>query len=326
MADLSSHPFAREGETKITQPVVIRMSIYWLQTGAGAIGGYDDKTSMATVTLLLRCTWVDPRLAGRSEDEALPKAGELWRPIMSVWGANFGGAGLAKIDDNGAIAFTATGREIGEVTQVKNLNLEADCSTTANINLFPLDSHFVSMVITLGTSGTATTESVRYSLEDKHSELVLSYDVGTSRIDPNAKVLCRTQEEWITTGVYWSVAQHVSSSSGNTYSDFILGFERKRMPTYMLHKAVYPTLLCAYFGLCTSLVPSSELEGRISLLLSLFLTIYAIQWVTSDRIPRTPELTKVDKLVSGVVVYLVSIATASAALVIAERGGLLDER
>ena len=73
MADLSSHPFAREGETKITQPVVIRMSIYWLQTGAGAIGGYDDKTSMATVTLLLRCTWVDPRLAGRSEDEALVK-------------------------------------------------------------------------------------------------------------------------------------------------------------------------------------------------------------------------------------------------------------
>ena len=75
-----------------------------------------------------------------------------------------------------------------------------------------------------------------------------------------------------------------------------------------------------------SLVPSSELEGRLSLLLSLFLTIYAIQWVTSDRIPRTSELTKADKLVSGVVVYLVSIATSSVALTVADRRMLLEEQ
>ena len=67
----------------------------------------------------------------------------------------------------------------------------------------------------------------------------------------------------MTTGVYWAVGQHVSVASGNAYSDFLIGFERKRTPTYMLHKAVYPTMLCAYFGLCTTLVPSSELEGIV---------------------------------------------------------------
>eukprot|EP01043_Picozoa_sp_COSAG02_P002148 COSAG02_NODE_49_length_45106_cov_298.436177_5_plen_428_part_00 len=325
MADLSAHPYTKVGEVKPTQPVVVRVSIYWMQGSVGLISEYDDKTALATVSFLFRCTWIDPRLVGRPEDEPLPKAGELWRPIAGVWGANFGGTGRATVDDDGVIAFTKSGRETGEVTQVKNVNIEADCSTSADIHNFPLDSHFVSLVVTLGTSGTATTESVRYSLEEKHAELVLSYDAATGGTDPSAKVICRTQEEWVTAGVYWAVGQHVSVATGNAYSDFLIGIERKRTPTYMLHKAVYPTMLCAYFGLCTSLVPSSELEGRLSLLLSLFLTIYAIQWVTSDRIPRTSDLTKVDQLVSVVVVYLVSIATSSVALTIAERGVMLSE-
>lgn len=325
MTDLSCHPYAVAGELTVSKPVVIRVSVYWMQSSAGPISEYDDKTSMATVSFLLRYTWVDPRLAGRPEDEPLPKAGELWRPIAAVWGANFGGTGTATVDDNGAIAFTKTGRETGEVTQVKNVNIEADCSTTADIQKFPLDGHFISLVVSLGTSGTNTTDTVCYCLEDKHAELVLSYDGAMGGTHPDAKVICRTQEEWVTTGVYWAVGQHVSVASGNAYSDFLIGFERKRTPTYMLHKAVYPTMLCAYFGLCTSFVPSSELEGRLSLLLSLFLTIYAIQWVTSDRIPRTPELTKVDQLVSAVVVYLVSIATSSVVLTIAERGLFLSE-
>ena len=323
MGDLSTHPHSQEGEAKVSQAVVVRISIYWLQTSAGPISEYDDKTSMAGVSFLVRCTWIDPRLAGRPGEEPLPKAGQLWRPVMGVWGANVGGAGTAKVNDDGAIAFTATGRGSGEVTQVKNVNIQADCSTTVKIHQFPLDSHFVSLVLTLGTSGTATTDSVQYSLED--AEFALSYDESTGTTDPDAKVFCRTQEEWVTSAIYWAVAQHASAASGNTYSDFLIGFERKRMPTYMLHKAVYPTMLCAYFGLCTSFVPSTELGGRLSLLLSLFLTIYAIQWVTSDRIPRTPELTKADKLVSGVVIYLVSIATASVALTVAERGQLLEE-
>lgn len=325
MSDLSTHPHAHEGEVKVTKAVVVRISIYWLHTSAGPISEYDDKTSMATVSFLVRCTWIDPRLAGRPEEEPLPKAGQLWRPVMAVWGANFGGTGIAKVNDDTPIAFTATGRGNGEVTQVKEVNIHADCSTTADIHQFPLDSHFVSIVLTLGVSGTATTDSVHYSLEERHTKFVLSYDTSTSTTDPGAKVICRTQEEWVTSAIYWAVAQHVSGASGNVYSDFLIGFERKRIPTYMLHKAVYPTMLCAYFGLCTSFVPSSELDGRLSLLLSLFLTIYAIQWVTSDRIPRTSELTKVDKLVSGVVIYLVSIATASVALTVAERGQLMED-
>lgn len=325
MADLSGHPYAKPGELKLTQPVVVRVSIYWMQSSAGLITEYDDKTALATVSFMFRCTWIDPRLIGRPEDEPLPKAGELWRPTAGVWGANFGGTGRATVNDDGVIAFTKGGRQTGEVTQVKNVNIEADCSTSADIHNFPLDGHFVSLVVTLGTSGTATTDSVRYSLEEKHAELVLSYDAATGGTDPNAKVICRTQEEWVTAGLYWAVGQHVSVATGNAYSDFLIGIERKRTPTYMLHKAVYPTMLCAYFGLCTSLVPSSELEGRLSLLLSLFLTIYAIQWVTSDRIPRTSDLTKADRLVSAVVVYLVSIATSSVALTIAERRMILSE-
>ena len=75
MADLSAHPHAKEGEAKVAEAVDVRIAIYWMQT---PVTDYDDKTSMATVVLIVRCTWVDPRLAGRPEEEPLPQAGQLW--------------------------------------------------------------------------------------------------------------------------------------------------------------------------------------------------------------------------------------------------------
>ena len=89
---------------------------------------------------------------------------------------------------------------------------QADCTATADIHMFPLDAHFVSLVLTLGTSAMSTTDSVRYSVEDTHTELVFSYDAATALVVPGAKVVCRTQEEWVTSAVYWAVAQHVSGT------------------------------------------------------------------------------------------------------------------
>ena len=46
-------------------------------------------------------------------------------------------------------------------------------------------------------------------------------------------------------------------------------------------------------------------------MLTLFLSVMAIQWVTTDRLPRTPELTLVDKVVNGTVCHILTVALCS---------------
>ena len=59
-----------------------------------------------------------------------------------------------------------------------------------------------------------------------------------------------------------------------------------------IRKAVWPTLLCALLSVAALVVPTTELGDRFSILLTLFLTAYAIQWVSTDRLPKTPKLTR----------------------------------
>lgn len=67
------------------------------------------------------------------------------------------------------------------------------------------------------------------------------------------------------------------------------------MPQYILHKAVYPTTLSAFFGLYSLALPSTSLDGRLGVLLSLFLTVFAIQWTTTEHMPKIPALTWLDR-------------------------------
>ena len=62
--------------------------------------------------------------------------------------------------------------------------------------------------------------------------------------------------------------------------------------TLLTTEAAYPTTLSAAFGLYALAVPSEQLADRLSVLLSLFLTVYAIQWVSGDRMPKTAKVNK----------------------------------
>ena len=61
---------------------------------------------------------------------------------------------------------------------------------------------------------------------------------------------------------------------------------------FVTTEAAYPTTLSAAFGLYALAVPSEQLADRLSVLLSLFLTVYAIQWVSGDRMPKTAKVNK----------------------------------
>eukprot|EP01052_Picozoa_sp_SAG31_P013718 SAG31_NODE_832_length_11660_cov_2.612091_6_plen_394_part_00 len=300
--------------SRIRAPLDIRASLGWVVGGNGPITHYDDRTATATVKMFVRLVWKDPRLVGWPPDAELPAA--LWRPQMMMMSA---GGNNGEVDNEAPVAFTAAGSATGEVSQVKTISGVADCSSSADTRDFPLDNHFVTLILGFWFDNTPTTDCLRFCLDHvQHAYLKSSYFVNDSD-DSHAGIVMKRQEEWEMAGLYWAAAEHSSPSTGLRYGDFLVGFSRRRLPNYMLHKAVYPTLLCAYFGLCVCVVPSEDLVGRLSLLLSLFLTVYAIQWVSVDRMPKTPELTLVDRWVTLAVMYLVAIAQVSVMLQVAER-------
>jgi hypothetical protein len=67
-------------------------------------------------------------------------------------------------------------------------------------------------------------------------------------------------------------------------------------------------LISAIFGFLTFATQPSELPSRLSILVALYLTCYAIQWVTIERLPRLPFNTVLDDVTSGCVFSLLLIA------------------
>ena len=65
--------------------------------------------------------------------------------------------------------------------------------------------------------------------------------------------------------------------------------------------------LVAIFGCLTFSIDSMDLPGRISVLSALFLTVYAIQWVTIERLPRLPFATILDRVAHNIVGSLITL-------------------
>ena len=87
-------------------------------------------------------------------------------------------------------------------------------------------------------------------------------------------------------------------------------------------KSFYPTATCCFLSLAAMIVPADELANRFSILLTLFLTVFAIQWITTERLPKTPFLTKLDRQIVLALAYIVLIAVSSMGLKAALRFGV----
>lgn len=71
-------------------------------------------------------------------------------------------------------------------------------------------------------------------------------------------------------------------------------------------------LFCIYgFGVMVYAFPPWDLEPRLMLLTTMYLTVFAIQWTVHDRLPRTPHSTVVDEVVWNLVLALLLIALSS---------------
>ena len=88
-------------------------------------------------------------------------------------------------------------------------------------------------------------------------------------------------------------------------ADLLLSFHIKRTPSFYVSKGIRPLFMVALFGFIVFGLESDDLGTRISVLAALFLTAFAVQWVTIERLPRLPFSTILDHVAQSVVNALV---------------------
>ncbi|CAD7964875.1 unnamed protein product [Amoebophrya sp. A25] len=123
---------------------------------------------------------------------------------------------------------------------------------------------------------------------------------------------CRTKAgELELSGITFAGTTHTSMMTGVKYSDVIFSLHLRRRPQLYLWKGVVPLSLCLLYGVLTTLLHPQELGGRLQTHTALFLTVFAIQWVLAERVPKICYLTLLDHLVFAAVAALTILVLGS---------------
>ena len=120
----------------------------------------------------------------------------------------------------------------------------------------------------------------------------------------------RHSDDYALVNFAYAIAENPKPTWGNPAHSFqclCLSLQIARTPSFYVHKGIVPLYLVSFFGLLTYALEPIDLSSRISVLSALFLTVYAIQWVTIERLPRLPFSTVLDGVAQSCVLSLIMI-------------------
>lgn len=301
------HPHKCPDAEDVTHPVAVRIFVTNFKPLA-----YDDKEARGTHNYSVIYKWTDPRLAQWPEGADFPA--DLWVPPLVAWGKS-SDADREKMKGSwkqqGTLGFEGQeGRETGKLVLYRYFMGESvDCRSSTDLQNFPFDTFVQRMTLSLGVDIYGSAKYVVWDTVDGPNILA-------NENNHNGKVLQRIfqAEEWRVSSIVWGLAQHTSPSTGVEYHDFVVQVLRRRAAGFYLVKALYPTALCGLLSLSALVIPADELANRLTVVLSVFLTVFAIQWVTTDRLPHTSFLTTLDKVIIATVLFIVAIGLVSMGL------------
>ena len=249
--------------------------------------------------------WEDPRLVGFPMDSGVPS--DIWRPRpMGNRGFDLGDAEKGKqMPDFGNSGKVSNGK-LKLVARWKIGGGGGNLSEQlGRFRAFPFDSLRVdnSMIMVKGHS------------ED---DVAPYYDVQFDR--PNLKnrlkdgiyqhvdwTACRHSDDYDLVCFGYAVTKNHEEWNGppGTFTGIAYSLHIARTPNFYVRKGIVPLYLVSLFGLFTFFLEPAMLAERVSVLSALFLTVYAIQWVTIERLPRLPFNTVLDGVAESVVGILI---------------------
>ena len=122
----------------------------------------------------------------------------------------------------------------------------------------------------------------------------------------------RRQGEFVCTAVTFGVFKHSSPNTGLVYRDCIWSLHVQRDPTYYIYKGAVPIYVIVGFAFFQfAMEVDQELTERLNFLVALMLSSFAIQWTVTDRLPRVPFVTALDRLIFASLLALFMMALGS---------------
>ena len=107
----------------------------------------------------------------------------------------------------------------------------------------------------------------------------------------------------------FGVFKHSSPNTGLVYRDCIWSLHVQRDPTYYIFKGAVPIYVIVAFAFFQfAMDVDAQLTERLNFLVALMLSSFAIQWTVTDRLPRVPFLTSLDRLICASLLALFMMA------------------
>ncbi|GMH81653.1 hypothetical protein TrVE_jg3075 [Triparma verrucosa] len=249
--------------------------------------------------------WEDHRLNGYPTSEGVPEG--IWRPKpMGNRGFDLGEAERGKKAPSFSGSSKASTGKLKLVCPFKIGNGGQNLSEQlGRFRAFPFDSLRVdnSMVMTNFCSEGDT--APYYDLHfDRPNVKQRMGDGVHQHVDWTA---CRHSDDYDLVCFGYALLSNHEEWNGPPGSFFGIGYSLHiaRTPNFYVRKGIIPLYLVSIFGLFTFFLEPADLPARCSVLSALFLTVYAIQWVTIERLPRLPFNTVLDSVAESVVGILI---------------------
>eukprot|EP00929_Paragymnodinium_shiwhaense_P114835 TRINITY_DN83351_c0_g1_i1.p1 TRINITY_DN83351_c0_g1~~TRINITY_DN83351_c0_g1_i1.p1 ORF type:complete len:492 (-),score=68.88 TRINITY_DN83351_c0_g1_i1:288-1763(-) len=108
------------------------------------------------------------------------------------------------------------------------------------------------------------------------------------------------------------------------YRDVIFSLHLARDPRFYIWKGMVPLIAIALFGFFSLFLEVTAVGERLALTCTLFLTCFAVQWLTLDRLPRVSYNTVFDHVVLSVGMAIFAVSLGSCASYSIGRRGRRD--
>ena len=250
--------------------------------------------------------WEDPRLLAAgidtSDPSAMPK--DIWRPA-DCFPTNF-----VWTDPQRPVTFfsLAPGRlQWWRETKPTHVDISSAGGGEERFRSFPFDSARIDFLfcmsdeIKLETDVDIELDFDRRNVKSQGGELRQVEWIGQRR-----------QGEFVCTAVTFGIFKHTSPNTGLVYRDCIWSLHVQRDPTYYIFKGAVPIYVIVAFAFFQfAMDVDAQLTERLNFLVALMLSSFAIQWTVTDRLPRVPFVTALDRLIFASLLALFMMALGS---------------
>ena len=268
---------------------------------------------------VLELYWTDARLDGCPWSNKLPD--NIWRPRMTgSVGFSLGdaekGTKLPTFNDSRKEKTPDGGRiSNGKLCLKANFELGNGGLNLSNhlkrFRAFPYDSTRVDVMVQFYTGDHETGLDLRFDRPNVKTRLK---DGACQHIDWLATRHC---DDFALKAVGYALGSNHVNVWGNPAGSrpcLMLSLHIARTPAFYEQKGILPLYAVLAFGLlCYYALEPTDLPSRISIMAALFLTVFAIQWIAIERLPRLPFSTILDTVAQCAIGGLMMLLVGSCA-------------